>query len=345
MKILIIGSGSSGAIELYFLKHLKESLGENNVEILDVQGIFNNYYYSKLLNKVKFRLNLSYIYKHINKIILKEIEIFRPSIVWVFKGLEIFPKTLLILKKNNIKLINYNPDNPFIFSGRGSGNKNMINSMTLYDLYLTYDQSIKNDLINNHNINSELIPFGFEIDDNIRNECTNLSEINRVCFIGNPDKHRAKFILEISKEVPVSVYGKNWKKFLNNSSIHIHDSVIGLEFWKTLYKYRVQLNLMRIHNLNSHNMRTFEITGIGAIGLMPQTQDHQSFFEDQNEVFLFKSVTDCVKTAKKILALDQESTLKIRQAAKQRGAKSKYSYKDRTNLFIEIIKKVKILSN
>ena len=54
------------------------------------------------------------------------------------------------------------------------------------------------------------------------------------------------------------------------------------DFWKVLRKYRVQLNLMRPHNLDSHNMRSIEVPAVGGIGLFPDTPDHERFFEKGN---------------------------------------------------------------
>jgi len=110
--------------------------------------------------------------------------------------------------------------------------------------------------------------------------------------------------------------------------------VYGEGQWKVLRKYRIQLNLMRSHNSDSHNMRTFEVPGIGGIMLAPDTVEHRLFFEDRKEVFLFKDFESAVRLIKEILTLPVERALQIRRAARQRSVTSGYRYADRAGLVL-----------
>ena len=93
-------------------------------------------------------------------------------------------------------------------------------------------------------------------------------------------------------------------------------------FWKTLRKYRVQLNLMRPHNPDTHNMRSFEVPGVGGIQLAPDTDDHKTYFEPGKEIFLYKNLEECTSQIKKILALNTEDARKIRDHARMRSIDS-----------------------
>ena len=42
---------------------------------------------------------------------------------------------------------------------------------------------------------------------------------------------------------------------------------------------------MRIHNPDSHNMRSFEVPGVGGIMVAPDTKEHRIFFEVGKEIF------------------------------------------------------------
>ena len=112
-------------------------------------------------HQIKFRIGLSSIYSKLQNDLITFVDNNKPSHILVFKGMEILPTTLLKWAAQSIKLINYNPDNPFIFSGRGSGNRNLTNSISLFDLYVSYDKDIVQQL-KLKNVNSKLIPFGFE---------------------------------------------------------------------------------------------------------------------------------------------------------------------------------------
>ena len=87
--------------------------------------------------------------------------------------MEITPDSLEWAKKKKIKLVNYNPDNPFIFSGRGSGNSNVTNSISLYDLHFTYNLSVKEKLEKEFQSKDCFLPFGFDLDDQLFEICAN----------------------------------------------------------------------------------------------------------------------------------------------------------------------------
>ena len=102
----------------------------------------------------------------------------------------------------------------------------------------------------------------------------------------------------------------------------------------------MQINMMRPHNPQSHNMRTFEAPGVGGILLGPDNPDHRSFFEIDKEVFLYKDIDECIAKIKYLLALPVEEANKIRSAARKRSIESGYTYKERTVEIYEILKKL-----
>ena len=333
MKILIIGADSPYAIEKHYLKHM---LAKVEVKLFPVQNMFLEYYYKSLLNKIVFRSGFSSIYKKINQELISEIKLFKPDIAFVFKGMEVLPTTLKWCRENNIKLVNYNPDNPFIFSGRGSGNKNVTKSIGLYDLHLTYDQSVKERIQKEFKIKAEIVPFGFEVDELLFEKCILQNEVIKVCFVGTPDKERAQFLKKLAEaDIRIDVYGYNWAKYLQHKNIEIFKTVYGDDFWLTLRKYRIQLNLMRPHNPSSHNMRSFEVPGIGGVLLAPSTEDHKNFFLPDQEIFLFKDLKSCIEKIKYLINLPLNEADKIRHQARTRSIGSGYAYKDRALKVLE----------
>ncbi len=276
---------------------------------------------------------LSNIYNKINEDLKTWINQGKPDVIWVFKGMELFPETLERIKEQKIKIVNYNPDNPFIFSGRGSGNSNITRSISLYDLHFTYNLSIQQRLEREYGLRTSFLPFGFDIGEDLFQKIEKQGEIQMACFLGNPDKERAFFINELAKmNVNIAVYGHHWDSFVNHQNIEVQDAVYGDEQWQVLRKYRVHLNLMRSHNLDSHNMRTFEVPGIGGIMVAPDTTEHRMFFENGKEAFFFKSVAECVQIINDLINLSSEDALKIRNAARQRSITSCYDYKSRAKL-------------
>jgi hypothetical protein len=97
MKILLIGSDYIWSIERIYQREIKE-LG-NCVELIAVQNMFYDYYYKSLFHKFIYRIGLSSILNKINEILLSKVENNRYDLIWIFKGMEVFPETLNALKK------------------------------------------------------------------------------------------------------------------------------------------------------------------------------------------------------------------------------------------------------
>jgi hypothetical protein len=335
MKILIFGSSIPYALESFYKRHLQEQSHE--VIIFSGSDYFHHYYQVSVLNKIKFRLGISSIHKNINNELIRELERYSPNVLLVFKGMELYPETINAIQKTGIYTVNYNPDHPFIFHGRGSGNKNVIKSIPFYNLHISYSLEIKEEMEDIYNVICDWLPFGFE-PSNIAFSTEN-EEIKRLCFIGFADKQRTDIINQlINAEIPVDVYGPNWNNFLNPSQyLQIFPAVYNDAFDKTAIKYRVQLNLFRPHNDNSHNMRSFEMTGIGCIMLAPDSKEHRLFFEDKKEVFLFNSSEELIRLAKEILALSFNDCIIIRNSVLKKS--HQYSYAHRAQQLVNIILK------
>ena len=325
------------SIEKIYLKYLS-GLGIET-ELFAAQNFFFQYYNKNIINKIFFRTGFSSIYKKINALLLEKAKQYKPDIIWIFKGMEIFPGTIDQLKLSGIKIANYNPDNPFIFSGRGSGNQNVKDAIGKYDLHFVYDKTVQKKIEEEYSIKTAYLPFGFELSESLYNECISQPEIIKVCFLGNPDNERAAFLSELlNKEIKIDLYGNDWGKFIDHPNASIFPPVYGDEFWKTLHRYRVQLNLMRVHNLNSHNMRSFEIPAVGGIMIAPDTSEHRMFFEDGKEIFLFKNSGECAEKINYVMSLPASEADKIRHNARNRSINSAYSYKDRSKIVYEAFK-------
>lgn len=326
---MIAGSDNIFAIENFYVKYFRES--GVDVKVFPSQTIFDDYYKSSLLNKLLFKTGISSHYKNINAKFKRAVVELKPEIIWVFKGMELLPSSLIWAKKQGIKLVNYNPDNPFLFSGKGSGNKNVTDSIPLYDLHLTYCTLIKNEVEKKYHLPAEYLPFGFEVEDEVFKLCKAEVEIIRPAFVGNPDGDRAAFIEQLARQsILIDVYGIGWNKYLSHPNISTFEKVSEIDFWKTLRKYRVQLNLMRPHNPNSHNMRSFEIPGIGGIMLAPDTPDHQNYFVPDKEIFLFGDLNTCVQKINYLLGLNANDANTIRENARKKSLEGGYTYKDRS---------------
>jgi spore maturation protein CgeB len=341
MNILIIGSIKEWAFENHYIKHLKKL--EISVDSFPAHDIFFSYYYKSILNKIKFRLKISSIYQRINKELLEVTKNKRYDVIWIFKGMEIYPQTLQELKDREITLVNFNPDHPFMHTYSGSGNSNVKKSIGIFDLHLCYNLAVKKRIESEFKIKCVWLPFGYE-EDAITIPNKN-EEIVRACFIGNPDIFRAKIIINLARKgVPIDLYGNNWKDWIKESSelkVSIHPAVYKNDFNKVATLYRLQLNIFRPHNENSHNMRTFEMPGFGCIMLAPISKEHTVLFKDKEEVYFYEDELELHSKALSILDMDYETALTIRRNAIKRSVVSKYSYRHRAIQVLEIFQELK----
>ncbi len=333
-KLAIIGADHIAALELIYKRNLEQH--GYIVAMFAAQNLFLDYYNSSLINKVLCRLGLSGIIRSIQLQFKIFIDKFDPNIVVVFKGMEIIPASIDWMKKRGILVVNYNPDHPFIFSGRGSGNNYVKNSISLFHCYISYDEDAVRRL-NSCDVMSYKIPFGFDQDGFEYKQILQEEEIVKACFVGNADQYRVDFINKLAEfGLAIDVYGDNWCRFRLASSITVGPSLYGQAFWTTLNRYALQLNYMRPHNSNSHNMRSFDIPGAGAIMLAPNTNDHRIFFDEGDEVFLFDDFHDALEKANFILKMTFQERLRIRRNARKKSM-SKHTYHHRVFQLINIL--------
>ncbi len=330
MKILIIGAQESYSLENVYIHELSK---EHDVEFHNIKSDFLNYYNKNIINKLRIRLGSNKIYEKINTNLLAFCTNKYFDLIWVFKGMELFPSTIKKLKNYCSLLINYNGDHPFVHQSRGSGNKYVINAFKYYDFHLSYSKYIINSIKEYSNLPSYWLPFAYVFSREPQD-----FELNIACFVGSLDSERKRMIRLLAKNnVTVHVYGDGWTK-TKLKNIKLFPAVYKNQYIDTIQKYRLHLNIFRPHNYDSHNMRTFEVTALGAIMLAPKSSEHLSFFEQKKEAFYYCNDDEFVAYAKKILKLSKSAALQVKKAAYLRSLNSEYSYQHRSQSVIKLVK-------
>lgn len=341
MKILIVGQFKSWALEHHYVRYLSRYA---QVEIYPAEEVFDDFYHRSVFNKIRFRLGWASIEQKIGRELIARAETYHPDAILIFKGMRIRPAVLEKLKTKGFFLANYNPDHPFLFSSRGSGNENVSQSIGLYDLHFCYSRDVQRHIERKYAIPTAFLPFGYELSEAVFQKAAQSPEILRACFIGNPDAIRVKYLKTlVENAVPLDVYGHGWAKHLPGSpGLQIQDAIYGEQFWKKMRAYRVQINVFRPHNEGSHNMRSFEIPAVGGVMLAPDSPEHRAFFEAGKEVFLYSGEAELTDLAKKILSFSDEQTLAVRNAAREKSQNAGYSYERRVLQVAEVLEKALI---
>jgi spore maturation protein CgeB len=341
MKILLAGFSQPWAIERYFIKYLK-ALGAEII-FYPSGDIVYDFHTRNLLNKILFHSKIMTKYPQVNAGLLQKAKEVKPDIIWVFKGMEIYPDTLRQLKKDGFRLANYNPDHPFIITSKGSGNKNVTDSVGLYDLHFCYHNDLIKQIRERFGITTVFLPFAYDDDDVTYTDPTTINEIGRVCFQGNPDAYRVKMISMLCDAgIPVDVYGHNWDKtaIAGKSGIRMAPVASRPEFWRKNQEYRVQLNLFREYNFGSHNMRTFEIPVVGGIQLTPYSEEQAGFFTADKEIFFFNNEKELIEKSNLLLSMGQAQIKQIREQTRARSLNSGYSFASRASTVFNAFKQL-----
>ena len=328
MKIAIFGSNKSWSIEKHYIKYLSI---DHEVVLFDPSLYYKT---NNLFRRVMFRYFKKILFLKVNAELIKFITQTKPNILWVFKGLEISIKSLKKIKKEGIYLANYNPDHPFIRTYASSGGKNIINSIKLYDVHFSYSNSVIEKIKNQYFTKVLKLPFAFEPSNFNWDVVRNQNEIVKICFVGNPDSIRVRFIKKvISWKFPIHLYGNGWENyFTNNYFVTCCGIAENKDLYAILRKYRVQLNIFRPHNINSHNMRTFEISGVGGIQLAELSEDHLAYFDEGKEIFLYHNDIELYEKLTLLLSLPSKDIEEIRNNVRKKSIKNDYTYLNRSKL-------------
>jgi spore maturation protein CgeB len=87
-------------------------------------------------------------------------------------------------------------------------------------------------------------------------------------------------------------------------------------------------------------MRSFEVPGVGGIGLFPMTPDHNFYFENGTEIFLYNDMESCKRNAKAILKMSEPEAGEVRLAARKKSMDAGYSYKGRALQVLQELQKL-----
>jgi spore maturation protein CgeB len=250
------------------------------------------------VEKFDYRQAVSFVlFKNffMNFLLRKKVKKFEPDLIFFVKAENILPKTLRKIKKEiNVALVNFYPDNPFVF-WNGNSNANVLNSLSLYDCFLIWSKMLMPVLKSAGCKNVYYFPFAFDQDLFCPKIDVAEYELKRyscdVCFIGTWDKEREIWLTELCQKLPelnLGIWGNLWVKKLSSNSILLTklrgSAIYGQEMQKAFACSKIVLNFIRKQNITSHNMRTFEVTASKSFLLTERTleQAEQLFLEGEN---------------------------------------------------------------
>lgn len=90
--------------------------------------------------------------------------------------------------------------------------------------------------------------------------------------------------------------------------------IYGAEMVKAVRAARISINILRVQNQNSHNMRTFEIPGCRGLMASQFSAEQNEFFEGGRAAIYFKSPGDAVAKIADVISQEAKWKNLIAQA-------------------------------
>ena len=308
-SILVIGAASDNP-EVYtyapsFYTTLKK-LGYNDTTFFNLRQscipLINNKIIKKLPNPARI-LNTHLL----NKKLIQKVKALKPSIIFFIKANTIYPETLIEFKKcGNPLLIHFYPDNPFV-CWNGNSNQLVLRALPLYDHFLIWSHMLIDPLLSAGCKQVHYFPFAF--DEQLFNREIDLTPSDRaryqsdICFIGSWDAERAWWLEHLIEKLPdinLALWGNQWLAKLPASSplrnFYRGPALYGTEMIKAFRLSSIALNFIRIQNITSHNMRTFEIPASRAFMFTQRTKEQaEILFTEGKNIICFDSLDELTK--------------------------------------------------
>ena len=266
----------------------------------------------------------------INKKIIERINAFNYDIVWIDKGIIVFPETLKEIKKQSpqTKIVSYSPDNMAL---RHNQSQQYVECIPLYDYIITNKSCIIEDMkrlgakhvtfVNNSF--SEDFHKPYELSEEQRNELG-----GDVGFIGAWEEERCKSILYlVDHGVKVKVFGDaKWNKYANYSpNLTIMGRLLKNEdYCKSLHVFRISLCFLRKMNYDTQTTRSVEIPACAGFMMAERTDEHLSLFEENKEAVYFSTNEELLEKCLFYLKHEEERR-KVAEAGRVKAISAGYS--------------------
>lgn len=331
-RILIVCESSKEYTAIH--KSFFNGFVENGCEVELFEAPLYPYIIQKISGKVNY---LHKLRQEKNGFLLKKtIQKEAFNLIFVLKGNYLSLDLLKELKNENIKILTFNPDDPFNTRVSIDICREII---PISDLYFTWSKNIVSKIKEQYSCDSIYLPFALD-KQLIYPVKVNFQKYD-VSFIGNGDNERESFLQNVSNSLEnyqekylLHTFGENWH--VTSPIIKFHKKQTGLNLLKTISESKINLNLLRKQNKNSTNMRTFEIPGAGGFMMHEVSEEAMDIFKPNVDAVYFDSGEDLVSKIDFYLKHENQRK-KITASGFEKANLMKNSYKERARTIINAI--------
>lgn len=265
-----------------------------------------------------------------NAKIRKMVDANKYDIVWIDKGVTIYPETLQYIKKvqPECKIISYSPDNMAL---RHNQSQQYLECVPLYDLIVTNKSYIIDDM---KALGAKDVRFVNNTFEPTFHYPRNLSEGDMerlggdVGFVGMWEKERCDSILYLADHgIKVRVFGTGkWRDYVNyspNLRIELH-GLFSDDYAKSFNAFKISLCFLRKMNFDTQTTRTVEIPACGGFMMAERTAEHEAMFVGNKEAAFFSSNEELLEKCRYYLEHEDERR-SVAKAGYERCITSDYS--------------------
>lgn len=327
-KILILNNGFS-TINLPFII---DSFKKN--KNFEVQTVHNHLGKSlNLLQKIFHKLRYPIDLNSFNRRSIKVFEIFKPNIVLIIKGNDIYPSVLKKIKSldPNTKLVSWTGDHML---KKHNSSYHFIKSIPLYDIHFT----TKSNAVKGLTLKGakKVIFLNKAFNKDVHFQSLNKKLFFEVLFIGSYEKPRHEAMKYLADNgIKINIFGNGWDNIKSQKNLIIHyKSLQGENYREAISTSKINLCFLRKANDDLQTDRTMEIPACKGFMIAERTDEHLNLFKEDSEAVFFDSDTELLKKVKYYLNND-DLRHKIAENGYLRAIKSDYSYDKMVRIILE----------
>jgi spore maturation protein CgeB len=306
---------------------------------------WQKYYGSGLIAKIQQRWLIGPGIEELNKNLVNEIIQVNPDVLFVTRGIPIWPKTLQAIKKKDIFLISNNNDDPFGINKSKAIWKYFVKDIPFYDLHYVF-RKINVEEYKKCGANNVLVLLPYYVPEvhyptTLTDEDTEKYSCD-IVFIGHAQKDDRLLYLETlsKKGYNFRLYGWHWERLYKHYPWlrdRCYSPVWGLEYTRVIKAAKIALVFYSKANRDTYTTRSFEIPAIGTCMLSEKTEDMTQLFIENKEAVYFSSVDEFVDRVDWLLK-DDNARLSIANEALKRVKEIGASIDDRMQQVLQEVK-------
>jgi hypothetical protein len=250
---------------------------------------------SRLSRSLAFRLRIGRAVTAVNRAVAEVAATNQYDLVWVDKGVYLWPNTVQRLRSCAAKLVHYTPDTAFL----NNHSRFFDATAAEYDLLITtksFERSYYEAIVPADRILWTTQSYDASLH---RPRCEFKHKRPEAVFVGlcEPDREACLELL-LSANIPLRLGGHGWGRFLKrhgqNPLLSFEGKrVFGDHYAEVLSRARVGLGLVSKRFPELHTTRTFEIPACGTVLATERNAETVQFFAE-NDVLFFTDYRDLV---------------------------------------------------